>query len=113
MKLDHENYEQLSVMNLRGDLTSDNTEELRALATELMDQKQVRDFVLNLEGVEFVDSKGLETLLWLQEQSGERLGQVRLAGVTANVEKILQYTRLAPRFDRQPGVDQAIKSLRM
>lgn len=111
MKLAHENYDQLSVLTLRGELTADQVEELRNLAHQLM-ASHIRDFVLDVSGMEFVDSKGLETLLWLQEQSGERLGQVRLAAPTENVNKILEMTRLAPRIDCHPDVDSAIKSLR-
>jgi len=111
VKLAHENYDQMSVLTLRGELTGDETEALRNLAHQLM-AAQIRDFVLDISGMEFVDSKGLETLLWLQEQCGERLGQVRLAAPTENVNKILEMTRLAPRLDCHSDVDSAIKSLR-
>ncbi|MCE9590962.1 MAG: STAS domain-containing protein [Planctomycetes bacterium] len=111
MKLTHENYDQLSVLTLRGDMTAEATEEVRRSAQARFGEN-VHDFVIDLSGVEFVDSKGLETLLWLQEQCGERLGQVRLAAPADNVRKILEITRLSPRFDTHADVDSAIKSLR-
>ena len=111
MKISSENYEQICVMALKGELTADQTDQLRTSAIKRIDE-QVRDFVLDVTEMDFVDSKGLETLLWLQERAGEQLGQVRLAGTTENVEKILEITRLAPRFDRHLDVDSAIKSLR-
>jgi stage II sporulation protein AA (anti-sigma F factor antagonist) len=111
MKLSHEDYDQLTVMSVKGDLTSERTEEFRKAITDRLEAK-IRDFVLDLKGMEFVDSKGLESLLWAQEQCGERLGQVRLAAATDSVAKILEITRLAPRFDCHPDVDSAIKSLR-
>jgi anti-sigma B factor antagonist len=112
MKLTHEDYEHVTVVTLKGDLTADHVDKLRKLAVERMEQ-QTRDFVLDVAEMEFVDSKGLETLLWLQERCGERLGQVRLAGTSANVDKILSLTRLSPRFDRHPDVSAAVKSLRV
>jgi anti-sigma B factor antagonist len=111
MKLTHEDYEHLTVATLKGELTSESVEQLRELAEERM-EKQARDFVIDIEGMEFVDSKGLETLLWLQERCGEHLGQLRLAGTTPNVDKILTLTRLSSRFDRHPDVPTAVKSLR-
>lgn len=111
MKLTHEDYDQLSVMSLRGEFTADGVDEFRRVSLERM-AGEVRDFVLDASQLEFVDSKAIETLLWLQEQAGERLGQVRLAAVTDNVKKILEITRLASRFDAHPDVDAAIKSLR-
>ncbi len=111
MKLSHEDHDQLSVFTIAGDLIADQVDQVRKLASTKLD-KSVRDFVLDLSGVEFVDSAGLETFVWLQERCGEQLGQVRLSGVQPNVLKILEMTRLAGRFDRHPDVETAIKSLR-
>jgi anti-sigma B factor antagonist len=112
MKITHENYDQLTVVALKGELTADHADRLRKLAEERL-AAQARDFVLDVKEMDFVDSKGLETLLWLQERCGERLGQVRLAGATPNVEKCLTITRLSARFDRHADVDTAVKSLRI
>jgi anti-sigma B factor antagonist len=111
VKITHEDYDQLTVMTLKGDLTLEHADAFRRAAQARL-EAQVRDFVLDVSGMEFADSKGLETLLWLQEQCGERLGQIRLASPTENVSKILEITRLAPRFDCHAGVESAIKSLR-
>lgn len=111
MKLTHEDYDHMTVMTLRGDLTADGAEEFRK-ATMARLNAQVRDFVLDVSGVEFVDSKGLEAFLWLQDQAGERLGQIRFAAVHENVKKIFELTRLAPRLDCHGDVDAAVKSLR-
>ncbi|MEX0777608.1 MAG: STAS domain-containing protein [Phycisphaeraceae bacterium] len=112
MKITHEQYDHLTVLTLQGELNADSVDELRKNALQHLGGK-TRDFVLDVSDVETVDSQGLETLLWLQEQCGEKLGQVRLAGVTANVEKILYVTRLLPRFDRHPDLESAVKSLRI
>ena len=111
MKLTHEDYDQLTVLSFKGDLTSDQVDLLRKTVHERM-EANVRDFVLDVQAMDFVDSKGLEALLWLQEKSGEKLGQIRLAGTTENVSRILELTRLAARFDSHETVESAIKSLR-
>jgi anti-sigma B factor antagonist len=111
MKLTFEDHEQMTVMALAGDLAAEDSDRLRKVATERFEHR-VRDFVLDLSALEFVDSKGLETLLWLQEQATERLGQVRLAACQQNVAKILEITRLTGRFDCHSEIESAIKSLR-
>lgn len=111
MKLTHEDYDQLTVLCVRGDLTSDQVDPFRKAVLDRM-EANIRDFVLDVENMEFVDSKGLETLIWLQEKSGEKLGQIRLAGTTENVWRILEMTRLAASFDSHQTVESAIKSLR-
>lgn len=111
MKLKHEDYDQVSVLTIRGELTTDEVETLRKVALDRMEHN-IRDFVLDISQMEFIDSQGLETLLWLQETCGEKLGQVRLAAPKQNVEKILEITRLIARFDRHDDVESAMKSLR-
>lgn len=111
MKLTTENYDHVSVFAIRGDLTADDVDTFRSAAQKRLDE-DVRDFVLDLAQMELIDSQGLETLLWLQETCGERLGQMRLASLQQNIEKILEITRLAARFDCHDSVDSALKSLR-
>lgn len=111
MKLSHEDYDQLTVMQIKGDLNTDAADEFKKAVSARIDAK-IRDFVLDVTEMEFVDSKGLEALLWAQEQCGEKLGQVRLAAPREHVAKILEVTRLGPRFDCHTDVDSAIKSLR-
>lgn len=111
MKATFDDYDHLTVMKMHGDLTADQTDQFRKAAEERMAQ-QVRDFVLDLGETEFVDSQGLEAMLWLQERCAEQLGQVRIAAPTENVSRILDVTRLRGRFDCHDDVDVAMKSLR-
>lgn len=111
MKISHEDYDQLTVMTLKGDLAGEESDRFRRAALERIDQ-HIRDFVLDMQTLDFVDSKGLESLIWLQDQCAERLGQVRLAACLPHVEQIFELTRLAGRLDCHGDVDAAIRSLR-
>lgn len=111
MKLTHENYDEITVVGLSGDLSADELEPFKRLAEQRLADK-ARDFVLDVEELEFIDSKGLEMLLWLQEQADQRLGQVRLVAPNDNIRKILEITRLEHHFDSHTDLDSALKSLR-
>lgn len=111
MKLKHENYDRVTVVNVQGDITVDEIEPLRRLLEERL-EKDTRDFVLDFSTTEFLDSKALELMLWLQEKADENLGQVRLAGPTDNVRRILRLTRLDHHFDQHEDVEGALKSLK-
>ena len=111
MKITFEDYDQLSVMTLRGDMTADDMGTFRKVVAQRLEQ-QVRDFVFEMGEVEFIDSSGLEALLWLQDKCGENLGQIRLAEPTENVSTILRMTRLAGQLACHEDIDAAIKSLR-
>lgn len=110
MKINHETTEHTTVMTLAGDLVAESVAEFRKSAVAHFGE-DVRDFVLDLHPLEYIDSKGLEALIWLQDECGERLGQVRLAEPQETVQTILRLTRLEARFDTHPNVDAAIRSL--
>lgn len=111
MKLTHQDEDGLTVLTLKGELNAAHADQFRLQTLERIDQ-EIRDFVLDLTAVDAIDSRGLETLLWLEDHVAERLGQVRLAGLSANVTQILEITRLAARFECHADVESAIASLR-
>ncbi|MFW6059163.1 MAG: STAS domain-containing protein [Phycisphaeraceae bacterium] len=112
MKLACEDYDDISVMSIKGELVADEIERFRKTVQQRFEQSRVRDFVLDCNEMDFIDSQGLESLLWLQDQCADRLGQIRLAGCHDNIRTIFRMTRLAPRFDCHDDVDAALKSLR-
>ena len=110
MKITCQHNEQYTVFTLRGELTSDEVDGFRKSALEQMDK--VHDFVLDMSQVPFIDSQGLESLLWLQEQCMEKLGQVRLAACLDNVNTILKITRLDETVVACQSIQEAVDSLK-
>jgi anti-sigma B factor antagonist len=111
LKLTHEDYDQLTVVAIRGELHAEACDTFRDEMSQRLEQ-DVRDFVLNLSETESIDSQGLEALLWLQDCCAEQLGQVRLAHASPSFREVLRVTRLAGRLDCHEDVDAAITSLR-
>ncbi|MEM6258498.1 MAG: STAS domain-containing protein [Planctomycetota bacterium] len=110
MKLSYEDKGPVTVFSIDGDLSVEEADRFQREALQRMDQ-DVRDFVLDLESLDFIDSRGLEALLWLQEKCNELLGQVRLAACPEHIYKVLEVTRLSTRFESHPDVDTAVGSL--
>ena len=110
MKISYEDNGPVSVLSITGDLSVDEADRFQREALQRFDH-DVRDFVLDLESVDFIDSRGLESLLWLQDKCTELLGQVRLAACPDHIYKVLEVTRLRTRFDCHPDVDTAVSSL--
>ena len=106
-----EDYDHVSVVSVSGELNADTAEAYRTQIDSRLARK-VRFFVIDLEATTFIDSKGLEALLWTQEQCDEQLGQVRLCKPDDTCKKILQVTRLDGRFDVFSDVTEAVKTMR-
>jgi len=111
MKIDHKTIDTATVMVLAGDLVAETADDFRKAAVSRFGES-VCDFVLDMSAIELIDSKGLEALIWLQDECEERLGQLRLVSPRDHIRTILRLTRLASRFDTQENVDAAILSLR-
>ena len=111
MKMTHEDYDRVTVVGLQGEMGADDVEPFKKLVGERLAGGGC-DFVLDAAKLDFVDSRGIETLLWLQDQAGERLGQVRLVKPTEPVRTILRITRLEHTFDTHDSTEAALKSLR-
>ena len=111
MNIRCEDYDHVSVLSISGELNAEATETFRKHIEERLAQK-VRFFVVDLHQTTFLDSKGLEALLWLQEQCDERLGTTRLCNPDETCRKILQVTRLDGRFDVFADVAEAVKTMR-
>jgi anti-anti-sigma factor len=105
-------YNQVCVMTLDGELTADNAAALRKAAEERIDNRQIVDFIVDLEKADFVDSEGLETLLWLKGRCDDLSGQVKLVGLQAECAKILEITRLEHRFECTKDLPSALKMMR-
>ena len=110
MKLSYEDNGPVTVLSIAGDLAVDDADRFQREALQRFDQ-DVRDFVLDLESLDYIDSRGLASLLWLQDKCNELLGQVRLAACPDHIYKVLEVTRLSSRFDCHPDVGTAVDSL--
>ena len=112
MPIKCEDYNSVCVIALDGDLTGEISALVRKHVDERVEQYRIVDFVLDLDKTGFIDSEGLETLLWLKRKAEDLFGQLKLASADENVKKILEITRLEPRFDVQQDLPSALKNMR-
>ena len=68
--------------------------------------------VLNLGGVNYIDSGGLGTLVSLYTTARTSGGAIKLANLTQRVGDLLQVTKLVTVFEVYSSEEQAIESFR-
>ncbi|OHB58967.1 MAG: hypothetical protein A2Y07_04815 [Planctomycetes bacterium GWF2_50_10] len=110
MKIKTQEYDELTVVELQGEMTSDFTEMLRNTLENVV-SKRKPGIILDMSQVAFVDSKGLELLLWARDYSNENSCAFKVAGLTENCEKILEITGLYKEFDKYAELSQAVRSM--
>ena len=71
-----------------------------------------KEIVLNLGGVNYIDSGGLGTLVALYTTAQKSGGAIRLASLTKRVGDLLQVTKLVTVFEVHETVEQAVNSFK-
>lgn len=82
-----------AVIQLEGRLTAPGVPRLRSAITELVDGGSTR-IVVDLSATEFVDSSGLGALIGGLKAARLAGGDLRIAGVTEPVRRVLKLTNL-------------------
>ncbi len=107
-----EEYDGVCVLSVTGDFAGEDVAAARKVATEFIEHRQISDFVVDLEKTTFVDSEGLEALLWIKRRCEDLFGQFKLAAADDHVKKVLEVTRLGRRFENAVDVATALKTMR-
>jgi len=83
---------------------------LRDMVRKLLAER--KKLVLNLNGVNYIDSGGLGTLVALYTTSRNSGSSIKLANLTRHVDDLLQVTKLVTIFDVYDSEQQAADSFR-
>ena len=109
MRVRTQDYNNVTVVELQGELDGDFTGLLKDTVTDIVAANKT-GIVLDMSAVGFIDSQGLEKLLWARDYCHENKRGFRLAGLDENCAKILEITRLEKEFDRYAELSKAVKS---
>ncbi len=109
MKLKTQDYNNVTVVELQGQFDEDFAEAFCNSIKEII-SKQKKGIVLDMAAVVFIDSVGLEKLLWVKDYCDENNCQLKIAGLDDNCKTILKITRLEDSFDSYAELAAAVKS---
>ncbi len=109
MRIKIQDYNEVTVVELQGELGGDDTELFQRTITDII-AKHKAGVVLDMSGMGFIDGEGLEQLLWARDYCNQNKCELRLAGLDENCMRILEITRLEKEFDHYAELAEAVKS---
>ena len=109
MKIKNQDYNNVTVIELNGEFTEDTTVMFHDNLSELIGQGK-RNIVLDMSHTPFIDSKGLEQMLWLRDYCHDNRCQLKVACLDENCHTILKITQIENEFDRYVELAEAVKS---
>jgi anti-sigma B factor antagonist len=99
----------VSVLEISGRLTSFEVGALGDSIARLLKQDR-KDIVLNLSGLQYLDSSGIGELARLYVTVVKHGGQMKVIGLSSKVEEILKITKLYQVFPEFPDEEAALRS---
>ena len=99
----------ISLVDVSGRLTSFEVGALRDSISRLLSQGR-KNIVLNLSGLQYLDSSGIGELAKIYVSVVKARGQLKVVGLSRKVEEILKITQLYQVFPEFPNEEAALRS---
>ena len=99
----------VTLLDVSGRLTSFESVALRDAIAQLLKQKR-KQIVLNLSGLQYMDSSGIGELARNYVSVVKQGGQMKVVGLSSKVEEVLKITQLYQVFPEFPSEEEAVNS---
>ena len=99
------------VVRIGGELDLLVTDDFRAKVDRKLDEHPVRNLILNLQGVKFIDSSGLGVILGRYKRITAGGGKVALVAAPPQVRRILELSGLLKIMGEYEKEEQALAAL--
>ncbi len=97
------------VLDLKGELDTYSCPAVRELVVRLVDEG-AKHILLNVQGVQYIDSAGLGTLVGGLKRATEHDGQLKIVHANEQLRKVFSITGLVRVFELYEDEDAALKS---
>jgi len=95
------------VLDVSGEMDLYNAFKLKEIIT-MMVSRRIREYIINLENVQYMDSSGIGALLFVHAELKKRGMLLRIANVKGTVKKVIDLTKLTGYLPISGGVQDAI-----
>jgi anti-sigma B factor antagonist len=108
LQVAREDAEGVAVVAVHGELDIENAAALKQALVEAIGEHRGRRIVVDLEGLEFIDSVGLGILIGGLKRARSSDGDLVLVATGRNVLRVLELTGLVRVFEIHPGRREAL-----
>ena len=108
MNISTRQFENVSIVDVTGDITLYNTPEVRKILLDLLKEKRVKRVIVNLQNVKYIDSAGVASLVEGLKISRDMKSGFALFGLSRTTREVLELTRLLRVFEVHDTEEQAL-----
>jgi anti-sigma B factor antagonist len=111
MEIQVDEHGQIKVLACVGRMDAQVSDLLKDRIRQLLDEGATR-LVMDMEGLDFLDSSGLGALVSCLRRVKEKKGEIKLAGLRPEVRSIFEITRVSRLFHICETVPDALKAFK-
>jgi anti-sigma B factor antagonist len=98
-----------TIVDVVGDITLQNSPEVRRVVLDLFYQKHSHRVIMNMTSVSWIDSAGVASLVEGLKVARDLKSDFALFGLTPNAKEVLELTRLANVFEIYRTEEEALQ----
>ena len=102
--------DEIYIIDVSGEIDLYNSYKLKELVSKMLD-KGVKMFVINMEQVDYIDSSGIGSLIYLCTTIKKMELNLFISNVQSSVQKVIELTKLGKFFPIIDTVDNAVLKL--
>lgn len=106
-----EKVDDVIVLGIGGKINTEASEDLLKKTTDLIDNG-ARHLLLDLSGVDYINSSGLRVLLTVAKKMTDLNGKIVLANVAELIHQVLHVSGCTSHIGIYPSREQALKALK-
>jgi stage II sporulation protein AA (anti-sigma F factor antagonist) len=111
LNIDMETKNDVLCIRLSGELDHHSADELREKAITVIEKKDIRHIVLNLEHLTFMDSSGLGVILGRYKQIKQVHGEMVVCAISPAIQRLFDMSGLFKIIKMEPTEEFALQRL--
>ena len=98
---------EIYIIDVNGEMDLYNTYKLKELVMKML-EKNVKNFIINLEQVDYIDSSGIGALIYICSTMKKMNLKFAISNVHGSVKKVIELTKLMGYFPIANSVEEAL-----
>jgi anti-sigma B factor antagonist len=98
------------IIDVQGELDLYNSYKLKELLMKML-EKKIERFIINLDGVDYIDSSGIGALIYISSTLKKLNHRLAITNIHGSVKKVIELTKLMGYFPITGTMEEAIKKV--
>lgn len=102
---------EIYIIDVNGEMDLYNSYKLKELVMKML-EKNVKNFIINLEQVDYIDSSGIGALIYICSTMKKKNLKFAISNVHGSVKKVIELTKLMGYFPIANSVEEALMMIK-